>query len=104
MSVIAIKKPDVGTIVRSETDKFTGKVIRILDYKIATGWMDRQTLLDFNKEMEGRLGEDFRDSYFEAYIKIDESLEGSRYQENQIIHLAWDEIQDLEFVAWESKE
>jgi len=104
MQVIAIKKPEVGTIVRSKEDGYTGKIIRFLDYKMSTSWMDSQNLLDFNKEMEARLGEKFRETYYEAYIKIDEIEENARYQLNQIIHLDWGEVQNLEFVAWESKE
>lgn len=102
MSIVAIKKPQVGTVVKSEKDKYTGKVFRIVDFKQATSWMDRQTFKEFSNEMEGRLGEKYQEMYFEAYIQLEEVAEDGRYQKNQIIILVWDEVQDLEFLAWES--
>lgn len=103
MSIVAIKKPEVGTVVKSEADKYTGKIIRLVDFKLASAWMDRQTFREFSDEMEKRLGENFRDLYFEAYIQLEEVADDGRYQKNQIITLVWDEVQSLDFLAWESE-
>lgn len=105
MSTIAIKKPEKGSIVRNDADGYTGKIVRILDYNLATSWMtDRSMLREFNDEMETRLGEQFRDMYFEAYIQLHEVKDDGRYQENQIVHVRWDEIQEMEIIAWESEQ
>lgn len=105
MANIAIKKPNMGSIVKNESEGYTGKVVRLLDYNLATSWMmDRSLLREFNDEMEARLGGQFRDLYFEAYIQLHEVAEDGRYQENQIVHVRWDELQEMEIIAWESEQ
>lgn len=103
MSNIGLKRPTIKSIVRDNIDNYTGKVIRVLDYKQATSWMDRHTLIEFNKDQEAKLGEGFRDLYFELYVQLEEVADDGRYQTNQIVHVSWEEVQDMDVIAWESE-
>lgn len=93
MSVI-IKKPAVGNIIQNDAEGYSAKVIRIVEYKMATSWMDKATIAEFNKNQEALLGPAFRTLYYEVYLQIKSVDNPERYQENEIEVIDWQDFQN----------
>lgn len=88
-----IKKPTIGQLIKSEELGFEGEVIEITSYNDSFESVQASRLTAENELLQKKLGDNFRDLFFECTVKIIHATEESEYYGENIAILTWEEYQ-----------
>ena len=88
-----IKRPTVGQIIKSEELGIEGEVIEVIGYNESFESVQASRLTAENELLQQKLGDNFRDLFFECTIKILHATEESGYEGENLAILTWEEYQ-----------
>lgn len=89
----AIKKPTKGERIRSEELSITAKVVDILSYDEAMSSLRLDERLQINRGLAEELGGDYRNKYFECFVKVTYAKKDSEYKRGEIVVISWKDYQ-----------